>query len=49
LIVEQRVRKVLKICGRIYGLKLGNVEFAENPEEMMHDDQLKWVFFIKPD
>ncbi len=38
LIVEQKVRDVLKICQRLYGLKLGKVEFAGNPEEMMHSD-----------
>jgi branched-chain amino acid transport system ATP-binding protein len=44
LIVEQKVRDVLKICQRVYGLRLGKVEFAGNPEEKMHDDQLRWVF-----
>jgi branched-chain amino acid transport system ATP-binding protein len=44
LIVEQKVRKVLKVCHRVYGIKLGKVEFAGQPEEIMHDDQLRRVF-----
>jgi len=44
LIVEQKVREVLKISDRVYGLKLGKVEFAGEPEEIMHDDQLRRVF-----
>jgi branched-chain amino acid transport system ATP-binding protein len=44
LIVEQKVREVLKISHRVYGLKLGGVEFAGLPEEMIHDAQLRKVF-----
>jgi len=44
LIVEQKVRKVLKISHRVYGLKFGKVEFAGKPEEIMHDDPLRKVF-----
>lgn len=44
LIVEQKVREVLKISHRVYGLKLGKVEFAGKPEEIMHDDPLRKVF-----
>jgi len=44
LIVEQKVREVLKISYRVYGLKLGKVEFSGKPEEMIHDDQLRRVF-----
>ncbi|MFA6424737.1 MAG: ABC transporter ATP-binding protein [Phycisphaerae bacterium] len=44
LIVEQKVREVLKISHRVYGLKLGKVEFAGLPEEIMHSEQLRRVF-----
>lgn len=44
LIVEQKVREVLKISHRVYGLKLGKVEFAGLPEEILHDEQLRRVF-----
>jgi branched-chain amino acid transport system ATP-binding protein len=44
LIVEQKVREVLKISDRVYGLKLGKVEFAGGVEEIMHDEQLRRVF-----
>jgi branched-chain amino acid transport system ATP-binding protein len=44
LIVEQKVHEVLKICQRVYGLKLGKVEYAGKPEEMIQDTQLRKVF-----
>jgi branched-chain amino acid transport system ATP-binding protein len=44
LIVEQKVREVLKICQRVYGLKLGKVEYTGSPEEMLQDFQLRKVF-----
>jgi branched-chain amino acid transport system ATP-binding protein len=44
LIVEQKVREVLKICHRVYGVKLGKVAFDGKPEELMEDVQLRKVF-----
>ena len=44
LIVEQKVREVLKVSHRVYGLKLGKVEFAGKPEDMMHNERLRRVF-----
>ncbi len=44
LIVEQKVREVLKISNMVYGLKLGKVEYAGKPEEMIQDAQLRKVF-----
>ena len=44
LIVEQKVREVLKLCHRVYGLKLGRVAFAGQPEKLMEHDELRRVF-----
>ena len=44
LIVEQKVREVLKISHRVYGLKLGKVEYVGKPDEMIQDAQLRRVF-----
>lgn len=37
LIVEQKVREVLPICNRVYGLKLGKVAFAGVPLQLVDD------------
>ena len=37
LIVEQKVRKVLDICCRVYSMKLGKVAFEGRPEELRAD------------
>jgi len=44
LIVEQKVRKVLQISHRVYGIKLGKVAFAGLPEELLHQGELQRVF-----
>lgn len=44
LIVEQKVRKVLKICHRVYGIKLGKIAFDGQPEELMEHEELRKVF-----
>lgn len=44
LIVEQKVRKVLKICHRVYGVKLGKVAFDGLPDELMGHKELRQVF-----
>ena len=44
LIVEQKVRKVLEICHRVYGIKLGKVAFDGQPEELMEHKELRKVF-----
>ena len=44
LIVEQKVRKVLEICRRVYGIKLGKVAFEGLPEELMEHKELRKVF-----
>jgi len=40
LIVEQKVREVLRICSRVYSLKLGKLAFDGTPEEL-RDDKAK--------
>ena len=44
LIVEQKVRKVLTICHKVYGIKLGKVAFDGQPEELMEHKELRKVF-----
>jgi branched-chain amino acid transport system ATP-binding protein len=45
LIVEQRVREVLGICDRVYGIKQGRTAFAGTPEDLLNDSQnLKSLF-----
>lgn len=44
LIVEQKVRKVLKICHRVYGVKLGKIAFDGQPEALMEHKELRNVF-----
>ncbi|MBN2208382.1 MAG: hypothetical protein JW759_03710 [Candidatus Coatesbacteria bacterium] len=45
LIVEQKVREILKVCGRVYSLKLGKVSFSGLPDELQQDKEaLKRVF-----
>lgn len=45
LIVEQKVREVLRICHRVYSLKLGRVAFEGAPTELTDNTQkLKELF-----
>jgi branched-chain amino acid transport system ATP-binding protein len=45
LIVEQKVRQVLDICGRVYSIKLGKVAFDGLPKELKDDKaKLKQLF-----
>ncbi len=45
LIVEQKVREVLKVCNRVYSLKLGKLAFDGTPEELQDDKaKLKDLF-----
>lgn len=39
LIVEQKVRQVLKICNHVYSLKLGKVEFEGTPDTLIDDPE----------
>lgn len=45
LIVEQKIRKVLEICNRVYSIKLGKVVFEGDPKELKEDKvKLKQLF-----
>ena len=44
LIVEQKVRKVLRMCHRVYGIKLGKSVFAGSPSDLENDAELRKVF-----
>jgi branched-chain amino acid transport system ATP-binding protein len=45
LIVEQKVRAVLELCDRVYGLKFGKCVFCGEPDNLKtHDDRLKELF-----
>ena len=44
LIVEQKVREVLKICHKVHGIKLGKVVFEGKPEHLAEHNELRKVF-----
>ena len=46
IIVEQKVRDVLKIADRVYALKLGRIAFEGTPEELEKGEKLKEIFLI---
>ena len=45
VIVEQKVRNVLKISDKVYGLKLGEIVFEGIPKELETGEKLKDIFF----
>ncbi|MGB2781446.1 MAG: ABC transporter ATP-binding protein [Phycisphaerae bacterium] len=44
LIVEQKVREVLGIAGRVYGMRLGRMAISDTSEKMFAGDTLKQLF-----
>ncbi len=46
LIVEQKVREVLRIAHRVYGLRMGEIVFNGTPEELKQGDTLRKIFLI---
>lgn len=44
LIVEQKVREVLKICQSAYLLKMGRVAYAGNSSELLEGDRIRDIF-----
>ncbi len=44
LIVEQKVREVLKISHKVYGVKLGKLAFSGLPGELSQSEKLKKIF-----
>ena len=37
MIVEQKVREILKIADYVYGLKMGKILFSGSPEEFSNE------------
>jgi branched-chain amino acid transport system ATP-binding protein len=44
LIVEQKVREVLKIAQRVYVLRNGQVSFSGSTDELLDDVRLREVY-----
>ena len=45
LIVEQKVREVLAVCQRVYGIKLGRLAFTGSPDQLRDDkEKLRQLF-----
>jgi len=44
LIVEQKVREVLRIAHRAYGMRLGKIALEGSPDEILAGDNLKRLF-----
>ena len=45
IIVEQKVRDILKVAEKVYALKLGKVVFEGTPQELEAGENLKGIFF----
>jgi branched-chain amino acid transport system ATP-binding protein len=46
LVVEQKVREVLKIADYVYALRMGKFVFTGTPEEIQQGDNLKKIFLL---
>lgn len=46
LIVEQRVREVLKIATTVYALRMGEIVFSGTPREVQSEDRLRSIFIV---
>ncbi len=46
LIVEQKVREVLKIANQVYGLRMGEIVFQGKPEELQAEDEMRKIFLL---
>lgn len=46
MIVEQKVRDVMKIADKIYALRLGKIVFEGTPEELEAGEKLKEIFLV---
>jgi ABC-type branched-subunit amino acid transport system ATPase component len=44
LVVEQKVRDVLRIARRVYGLQLGKIAVEGSPDQVAAGDNLKRLF-----
>lgn len=46
LIVEQKVREVLRVCHSVVSLKLGKVAFSGSPDDLEHDNERLRALFL---
>ena len=46
LIVEQKVREVMRIANRIYALRMGEVCFIGTPQELQQGDTMRRIFLV---
>ncbi len=46
LLVEQKVREVLRVAGRVYALRMGQVVFVGTPTELQSGETMKKIFFV---
>ena len=46
IIVEQKVRDILRIADKVYALKLGKIVFEGTPKELEEGEKLKEIFLI---
>ena len=46
LIVEQKVRELLRIVQRVHALRMGEIVFTGTPEELQYGDTMKKIFLV---
>jgi branched-chain amino acid transport system ATP-binding protein len=46
LIVEQKVREVMRIANRVYALRMGEIVFQGTPGQLQEGDALKKIFLV---
>jgi branched-chain amino acid transport system ATP-binding protein len=46
LIVEQKVREVLRIATRVYALRMGEIVFSGSPAEVQQGETMKKIFLV---
>ena len=46
MIVEQKVREILKIADYVYGLRMGKIVFSGSPKEIQQEENLKKIFLL---
>jgi branched-chain amino acid transport system ATP-binding protein len=46
LIVEQKVREVLRIATHVYALRMGEIVFSGTPAEVQQGETMKKIFLV---
>jgi branched-chain amino acid transport system ATP-binding protein len=46
LIVEQKVRELLRIAQRVHALRMGEIVFSGTSEELQSGDTMKKIFLV---